>query len=344
MNDPKPRARFGIPLRLALLIGATALALAWLWPRLNIPPDGPITAALAFLAIGFRAFMWHIGVTGVALAACAWLLRHRATASVALALGLAALSPWLWSLRRAWHTPPPRQAGDLVVFSANTLGGSANPATLLADVRRVDADIIVLQEIPPEAATRYTDAFADAYVVAGVVTPGGGSGRLTLTRLDLAGPSVPYATASADPEVTWLPQLATTLAWNDGPLLVVNAHVMYPAGLRNVILQDRMARGVVEYLEGTDLPARVIIAGDLNSPIAAQPAQRFTDAGFRDARSQAGAGMLDSWAPFGLIGILPGTRIDHVLHRGGFTCVETGVGSRNGSDHRPVWARLRPAQ
>lgn len=276
------------------LIGAVVGLAAWFMPLHNHPVL--IAAALA---------PWLLGgsVVAVVLFALArrWLL---VTVAVLVAgTGLALQLPWYMATSGARA-----DTVELRVMTANLYLGSAD-AVALTSTARQDADILVVQELTPDAASRLSNAGLDEefpYRALDARSYASGVGlwsRFPIARSDRI-PGYQMAMVSADIRVPGV----------ESQTRVVCAHV---AGPWPQPIGDW--RGDMHLLSGSmddvarDHRASVIFAGDFNATVSMRPFRDLLRDGYDNAGDQAGAGMLatypaNSWLP-------PLLGIDHVLVR-----------------------------
>jgi endonuclease/exonuclease/phosphatase family metal-dependent hydrolase len=103
------------------------------------------------------------------------------------------------------------------------------------------------------------------------------------------------------------------------------------------------ARALREHLIQEKGP--VIIAGDLNSPVASTVCSILNDAGYKDSFSMAGRGYGYTYGHFLLERKVPfwnfsWMRIDHIMTTPHFSSQRCWTGTSKASDHRPVIADL----
>lgn len=222
------------------------------------------------------------------------------------------------SAATAEHTSAP-----ITVVSSNVELSGADPGALLASLRRLDADVVVLVEADRWFVTSLDAVGAADLFPHRVVSDGAGPGATSvLSRLPLSdGPA---------PPPTEFESISRRIG-DDGPLLLA-AHPVPPLpGLAASWRRDLAALG--SWARGQS--GGLVVAGDFNSSIA--------HPGFRALCSDHGlegcGSLLDrpTWAPGGSGPDV--LRLDHVLTRD-VIVEERGTFGVVGSDHRGVWARL----
>ena len=326
---------------LAALI-LTAVALPPLLARLtggHAPKPGPQLASLAPLAT-------LPGLAAVVIAATtAWWL------AVLLAIPAVMLL--------AWQLPPPRRLGDgsgerprpesgpapdvltLRVLTLNLLGGLADPAAVVRNLREHRVDVLFAQELTPGMVTRLADAGLGGLLPFSHVDPrpaAQGTGlwaRWPLTPL----PPVPGLLAAA-PRARIDPV-------GGRPVTLAAVHPKAPVN-RNEPVWERELAQIRETLASTDGPQ--MVAGDFNASRDHEAFRELLGAGFLDSGDAArrrpwpGFTWPTTWP--GLIvrvhpNILPIMRLDHVLvSRAGATVHEARAIRVPGTDHRGVIASI----
>jgi endonuclease/exonuclease/phosphatase (EEP) superfamily protein YafD len=149
------------------------------------------------------------------------------------------------------------------------------------------------------------------------------------------------------------PYQRCTVQVGSRPVTLVNVHLLTPRQGLNATRHERLA-GLAEWRENFALrlsqarrladdvallPRPLIVAGDLNAPQPSPVVQVLLGEGLRDAFDEGGRGWGYS-VGHALKPHLSLLRIDHVLVSPELGVVQARVGSRWGSEHRPVVADL----
>jgi len=220
---------------------------------------------------------------------------------------------------------PAAPSVPLRVVSANLGMGRADPQAVVA-LADATADVLVLQEVTPEAAAGLSAAGLDRGFPHRAIDP----------KPMAAGIGVwsrhPIVAATAVPGYQ-MPMLSTRIrvpeVRTETTVLAVHLAAPWVQPLR--WFTDDIARLPETLRAAADGPGAVIVAGDLNATYDMRPFRRLLDAGYRDAAEQASAGLTRSypsrrWRP-------PVVGIDHVLvHNAVATSAYTV--DVPGSDHR----------
>jgi len=297
---------------LAFALGAAGLASRYL------PVDNEVILVVAAIS----PYLTAAGVTAMILFALArrWILTI--TAAVLCVVMVAVQLPRFIG---------PETVGvpsvAVKVVTANLGFGRADP-DVVTELAHSSADVLVIQELTPEAAARLSSAGLDQTFPHSVLNPenkafgiGVWSRYPILASSHIEGYQMPMLRARIQiPGVMF----ATT---------VLAVHLAAPWVQPLHYFRDDLARFPDTLREAArDAGAgAVIVAGDLNSTIDMQPFRRFLAEGYRDAGEQVGAGLTrtypsEPWRK-------PMIGIDHVLV---YNCVASSVRTVDlpGSDHR----------
>lgn len=263
------------------------------------------------------------------------LLRRSASAAAALLLPVAV---WL-SLFGGMLVNKSAPGGNLAVISENVNAGNPDPAATARDLAASGADLLALVELTPPAVVTYESALARAYPYHAVAGTVGLWSKLPLSgtrSIDILDYGPLADTIAAGARAASNRALRTTVATSRGPLAVYVAHL---GSVRVNPLGGFSAaqRNVDAFLLASAIAAepdkRVVLLGDLNGSLGDRAFGGLT-AQLRSAQDVAGNGFGFTWpASFPLV------RIDQILVRG-VRPYSSWVLPPNGSDHRPVEARI----
>jgi endonuclease/exonuclease/phosphatase family metal-dependent hydrolase len=230
---------------------------------------------------------------------------------------------------------PPAAGPVLRVITANLLVGRADPEPVVAMVWAARADVLFVQELSAEKARDLRRAGLDdllphAVSDAGEPEPRGNAiySRYPLTPCPPV-PSAPWA------------QPVATLALPEGVARLACVHLPAPKPLRSMSGATAWRR---ELRKLRAMPAPegqcTILAGDFNSTLDHAEFRELLCRGYADAASQAGNGLVPTWASRAgrRLGLLT---IDHVLVSRRCAVLGTAVHSLPGTDHRAVIAVIR---
>ena len=283
-------------------------------PLLMAEAVGPVIAAPALGAL--------------ALAAAT---RQRPLAAVAAAVtGLH--SAWLAAdLRRA--RPTTSSADDdarLRLFSANVLYVNTYLDGIAAELRDVDPDVVVLQELTAPALA----------ALEGAGSLEGFPHRWLNPRPDHMGTAILSRLRLEDAE-TWTSaggQMArATVIVGEHRLRLYNVHTRAPFGPGGQAIWNTQLAALADVVRSE--PGPLVLVGDFNAACGHGPFRRLLDAGVREAHTVRRRWWVTTWpSDRRLVPAL--ARIDHVLASPHVAVLEVGEGAGVGSDHRPVFADL----
>jgi endonuclease/exonuclease/phosphatase (EEP) superfamily protein YafD len=225
----------------------------------------------------------------------------------------------------------------------NVGNGLIVPERLTALLRASAADLIGLQEVDMRQAEALTWV-ADAYPYQ-AIRGTGFSGRALLSRYPIL-------------DVEWLhfsdarPDLRTVVRLFDTRITVLVAHPRPPRPGRHGVIFDSETLNQIERLVGLAASsAPAVLLGDFNLTPRHPAHARLLASGLVDAFLTAGSGHGSTfplrpgrtrWGslPFAWLPLPSFARIDYIWHTPDLVTRRAWVGSRGGSDHRPVLARL----
>jgi len=222
----------------------------------------------------------------------------------------------------------------------------------IAELRRLEADIILLQEIeqvdaqggqiePPPNFTRIRAALPEyhgffAYPKADPRELPFGYGLAILSRapldhpqqIDLPAPDLSFEFDGTATQPTDRLLIGARTRIGPHELRIFNTHLQafFMIDARSDDFPEQRAR-VLEQLEQSDLPT--IIGGDFNCAPRESLLEQFAAAGYRSAQTSE-----ITWKRMPFV-------LDHVLHNDDLTCVSHEVRPTPASDHHIVLARFR---
>ncbi|TXK19614.1 endonuclease/exonuclease/phosphatase family protein [Homoserinibacter sp. GY 40078] len=327
----------------ALTIVVAGALLVACWPQLfgverviGVAQVVSIRGMLALVAVLSAALL---GIFAVLSAAARRFFATLATMLVVFAL----VSTAVLGVRGFGTPSAESDDGDLVVLSWNTLGDAPGSDAIAALALDEGADIVSLPETSEDAAAAVAARMAASgreMQVLGVQFDAISKARSTrlLISADLGG----YRLDDSVGSTTTLPSVVAVPVDGSGPTIIA-AHPVAP-----VPSEMGNWRAGLDWLAErcADPASDVIVAGDLNSTLD-HWGSLGSDAGIAscdDAARTVGAAAVGTW-PASVPPLL-GTPIDHVLSTGAWQAVDFQViesMDSAGSDHRPIVARLRPA-
>lgn len=282
----------------------------------------------AFLA---RTFSFHIGCGALVAGLVALLVKRRAAALLALPLVLMSAQGLLFHA----HVPEPLKdrPHDLRLLSVNLLWVNKHPAPHIADIKRIDADVIAIQEYTSlwDRAMRAALSNSYPYIVADP-RDGQAFGEAIYSKYPLRD-----VTSDAAFGLGRYPAQRAIIEHPRGDVLLYNVHLVPPMRVNLRTLRRQFQWLTAELAEAT-LP--VIVAGDLNFTTETRFHDRLSDLGLLDAHEEAGRGRASTWPMQGLFRIYPGVGIDHVYVSPSITVQSCEYLPAHASDHRPLYVDL----
>jgi len=239
-----------------------------------------------------------------------------------------------WYLGRAPSTVEEREEA-FRIFHANVRYDNSNTDAFIEQIRLVDPDIIVLQEV----TSRWATALDELRGRLSDDLPSW-SHNITVIRTDAFGLVMlskhPLDASHAVYHDSDLPSLDCIVRTTSGPLRIVSTHPIPPMTRRATARRDRQLDAVGDALDG--VKTRTILVGDLNATMWSQAYMELRDeTGMRNARR--GFGIFPTWpASLPVLARIP---IDHVMVTPDIDVIGFRLGRACGSDHLPVIADLR---
>ncbi len=319
-----------------IAIGLTLLAVTLL--PVPLTPAGLGGRTWLFFAFGVGVISFHLGLAMVVFTFCAAVLRRWKLVVIAAAVVVLALGGETWrALPRVAGVP---DGPTLRVASLNVYYFNPDVAAMEAEIRRIDADVVALQEVRRHTEQQLLIRLTDLYPHHLAGRSNADSGRVLLSKH-------PMLSGSGSTRIDG--RLRATLVVDGRLLDVSSVHHRSPAGRDTVARNAAQAADLVASLpDRADRPA--IYFGDFNAHTTTPQMQALEKAGLREAHADAGGGRGTTWrstrpngrfrisGPLYALGL--GVRIDHVLHTPDLVAADAGVGRSFGSDHRPIWADL----
>ncbi len=319
-----------------------------------------------------RLFALAAGAYG-AVATLLLLLRLVVTDSFLPMAVYATAAHWLWLfalillvvalLLRVWRAVPllvlPSLAW-LLVFGVRFVGSSAQTAArsgvtlttvtyniqwrsepydaTLALIREMDADVVALQEISPQAAVQLDEGLADLYPhMALDPLEWGYAGQAFLSKY----PILEHEFFEFEGNTRSFGQQRLVIDHPAYPVIIYNLHLLHPlTGGLNFAPRANEMRALSQRIRDEGAP-HLIVMGDFNM------SETNDDYGviaglMRDAYRDAGSGIgLTHTLRLRGVDITRWMRLDYIFSQGGLDPIDARVmPTSGGSDHAPVWARI----
>lgn len=323
-TPPHPLTMFGAVIAYAVrgLTGAYGLSVTgFLIFRLLIGEEQWVVTGI------FNSFLHLLILPALLLFPLALLMRRRE---------LVALTVMPFGALMLWYAPvflntPPNVGDDvprLTVATHNIATYRNDAAQVVAVIREMDADIVLLQELGHSISAVLDTELAEAYPYRALVPQRNSiRGQGMLSRYPIVDDAEWF-------DFGYAPQ-RVVLDVNGTQVAVYNTHMTFPFGENRLTQRRTDTQRLVELATAEPMP--VIVAGDFNLTEHHGDYDRLTTH-FTDAYRQAARAFGWTYSPFE--GIALG-RIDYIFHSDVFTATSARVWSHaGGSDHFPVWAEL----
>lgn len=299
---------------LLLAAGITALWLHWYPGRGRI--STALTAGVPIAVVGAA-----VGLV-VALAARRWILT---------VIGVIVVAAGVWTQFPLWVGDEPRAGARITLVQSNIKLGRGDVDVVAAIARDADADLVTLNEVTPDAASRIERSALATLMPYRYVQPGtGGVGAAILSRHPLSDttPLDGYSMNSLRATVS-LPGIGDTVVYGLHPI------PPYPYDSSRWVREMGMVRDELRGQRG----GRVLAGGDFNATWDHRQFRDLLRDGFTDATETAGGRWLPTYPADESEWFGPIIGIDHVIARG-FRATDVRTVSVAGSDHRALVATL----
>jgi len=227
--------------------------------------------------------------------------------------------------------PQPAARGPVLrVLTLNLLHGQADPGAVVARVRAARADVLFVQELTKDAATRLKQAGLDDLMPhARLELRRGSLGSGIYARFPLSeGPAVAPIRAAQPTALAELP--------GGKAVELVCVHPAAPAVRRGGA--DRWRTELAALPPPGELPR--VLAGDFNATLDHAVFRDVLRLGYADAALQAGNALAPTWGLPDKGAVLT---LDHVLVDRGCAVLASSVHVVPGTDHRAVYAEIQLA-
>jgi endonuclease/exonuclease/phosphatase family metal-dependent hydrolase len=225
--------------------------------------------------------------------------------------------------------PQPAASGPVLrVLTINLFHGQADAEAVVTRVRDAGADVLFVQELTADAASRLKEAgLEDLMPHTRLELRRGSGGSGIYSRFPLSkGPGVAPVRAAQPTALLELP--------GGGAVELVCVHPAAPALRRGGAMRWRAELAVLP--PPGELPR--VLAGDFNASIDHAAFRDVLRLGYADAARQAGNALTPTWGRPGKGAVLT---LDHVLVDRSCAVLACSVHAVPGSDHRAVYAAIQ---
>lgn len=296
--------------------------------------DGDEGAGVWFfwLALMGRFVTFHLGLaTGLCGVIAAFAKRWKLFAA-SVPLSLRVFIPILLSFGNS--APNPETLGlPLTVSSTNLLMVNKKTDGIVKELTELNPDVMVFQEYTPLWHNALRKAFLKKYPY-----------RIHAARQDSFGAAIyskkPFLNkkkkiAVGDMKV---PTFRVRLEHEERTFVLYNIHTLPPRKMDYVVEQRKQFRDLKKFF--AEEKDSILLCGDFNWTEHTQFHRALIDIGFREGHNTIGSGRGGTWPVLKVSRYLPGIRLDHMYALGDLQFVEHWSGYGEGSDHRPIFARV----
>jgi endonuclease/exonuclease/phosphatase family metal-dependent hydrolase len=306
---------------------ATVAALPWAaWAVLRVTGTErgfPLVPAMSFTPYAAVASLLPLALAVRARSGAAALL----SAGSGAVLGAAVLRH-----RRVGGTAPPSAGARLRVATVSLRKGLVPPEPVVDLVRRLDVDVLSVQELTPRAETGLrTAGIEDVLPWAHVIPARAGS---VASASGAVWSRLPVTACGAVPGCFEQPTVRVDVA-GAGVVQLTAVHTMPPAASPRAVRD--WARDLAE-LPAPDPATLRVLAGDFNATLDHAALRAVLRTGWADAAQRAGRGLSWTWRPLRLP--WPRLVLDHVLVDPRIGVAAVTLAHLPGSDHRALVADL----
>ncbi|HUU84144.1 MAG TPA: endonuclease/exonuclease/phosphatase family protein [Phycisphaerae bacterium] len=307
------------------------LALGHFW-HTDLQRDDSAHLLAYFTVFMIRTGWFHLGLALAAVVIWAAWRRAGRLLLAALPALLVTVGPEL--LLYLPRTPAVLTGQACTVMQFNLLYRNPRKDAVLAEIRRADPDVLLLQEYDPPWDEALHPALSREYAYAARDVRAGPFGSAIFSRFPFAG-QPEFIPPVGDAR---LPILRAEVMFDERPMAIYGVHLWPPKGLARFAAQRAGLLHLVELLGVEKRP--IIVCGDFNFTVRHDMHQAMLRLGLQDAHDAAGRGRGSTWPMTSWRRFFPGVRVDHIYFGRGLACASARTGSSAGSDHRPVIAEV----
>lgn len=286
-----------------------------------------------WVAFMVRTFSLHIGLVLLIIAGVGLRKRMRRVALAAAPLAIFVMGPTLYDARP--KSPPPIDGPSFKLLSMNLLYTNRHFDEILAEIRRVNPDVLFLQEYSSDWYIALSAALSQEYKYNAESVYDNPFGQAIFSRIPFEGKPEYLRIGYVE-----TPQQRIVIKLGGRPIALYNIHLVPPHAIHVMGERRLQFAELLDHLDHDPLPT--LISGDFNLTNTSAQAAALMQRGYRDVSQIDGWGLCDTWTVRGLWRYvpIPGVRIDHIYLSPKLTAHDAATGAGSGSDHRPVMAEI----
>ncbi|MDF1662656.1 MAG: endonuclease/exonuclease/phosphatase family protein [Planctomycetota bacterium] len=285
-----------------------------------------------WLALMGRFLTFHLGLATCICGVIAAFAKRWKLVAASLPLSLRVLIPVLLSFGNS--PPNPESLGTpLTISSTNLLMINKTTEGIVKELTELNPDVMVFQEYSPLWHSTLHKAFSENY-----------PHRVHVARRDSFGAAIYSKKRFLNKKkrirvgAMEVPTFRVRLMHEGKAFVLYNIHTLPPRKMEYVVEQRRQFRDLKNLFAEEKDP--VLLCGDFNWTEHSQFHRGLLDMGFREGHDTVGSGRGGTWPVLKVTRYLPGIRLDHMYAFGDARFVEHWSGYGEGSDHRPIFARV----
>jgi len=313
---------------IALYIG---LGFAYLFPT-HATSTSPLYIWPVWVAFLIRVFIFHEGLVALGIFLVTCLFRRWRMAAVTGPVVLVALGPAIAQYFPRSNPQAPFTA--MTVVSINLLMVNETTGPIIEELQTADPDVILFQEYTFDWHEAIAAKLGNDYPYVTYDARDDSFGTAIYSRFPFVSKPENYLPLGSSP----LPQIRAVVEIGRSRIAIYNVHLLPPINYEYIVETRLQFANLARLLSEERLP--VILGGDFNFTERTPQADRLADIGLRNTHHLAGWGRGTTWPNLSVFRLLPAIRLDHIFLSSELTCSESTVGTGEGSDHRPVLAKI----
>lgn len=316
---------------LLVLVSYPAIGFAYLWPT-SLRDTRQWFVMAAWSAFMIRTFLFHAGLVYALIALSAMFSRRRRLALACLPLLPVCLGPTL--LEYLPRKSAPVKGETLTVVTVNLMMVNRNTESMIQEIQAARPDVLLLQEYTDEWHTALRKALGHNLPHCAYDAREDSFGIAIYSKQPFVEPvelSLPLSGME-------LPQMRAVIPVSGTPVAFYNIHLLPPRTLAYTTSHRLAIADLADLLRAERLPA--VVSGDFNFTERTPHYDVLTEVGLRESHRLAGWGRGATWPVIKWFRYLPGLRFDRIFLSSELTAIESHTGIGQGSDHRPVIARI----
>ncbi len=303
----------------------------YLWPA-GFRNTSTAFVAAAWAAFIIRTFLFQFGLLLLVITTIAAWKKHKRLALATLPLLAVTLGPAAWQYMPS--APPDVNGESVTVMSVNLLMINQATEPIISEIKAADPDILFLQEYTPHWHEALSAAIASEYPHIRQIQRDDSFGAAVYSKRSFKGRVNTHLPLGRATE----PQIRAVVEVDNREVAIYNIHFLPPWGMDYVIETRAQFADLRGRLEAEQLP--VIVCGDFNFTERSPQAAALRHTGILESHDLGGWGRGTTWPVSSFFRWIPSIRLDHIYISNHLTCTDCQTGTGQGSDHRPVIARI----